>query len=259
MGGKTSGRKRKAKNDSSSLYSKKHLREANRKYIQEAKRKAVFPPTFVYSKLIQIVKEYMKEFFIDPKDLVQNSSGQINRKKGGKRALSQGAYESGDGPFDLKYDGTLGIRGIKNSKDKKRGYLNGVSKPNHFWWLISKAFLNYFLLDRAKDCLESFLKGKEIKNKHNSEGEGDNEEKKEESSEKDAPVDISKFAHLFSTNCQNFESLMKSDTELQGLVKDDIINECQYRKNPLLDDNLWCPIEEEDSESDDEEGYERVK
>lgn len=265
LGGKSnkrqSGRKRKSRGDTGNLYSKKQLREFNRKYIEEAKRKSVFPKNFIFAKLIEIVKYYMKEFFIDPKDLVQNSSGQINRKKGGKRALSQGVYEAGDGPFDLKFDGTLGIRGNnKNQKDKKRGNSSGVSKPNHFWWIVSKAFLNYHILSGAKEWLDAFVKGKEIKRPESFVPSEPSEAKEEE--EKETSVDISKFMNLLSSNCHDFDSLIKDDEDLEGIQKADITSESKYSKKFLLDDKCWGPISEEENEDDEDSNdkeYERVK
>lgn len=110
------------------------------------KKQSVFVPSFPYTKLIEIVKETFKEFFLDPKDLVQNTNGQINRKKGGKKkTLSQGAYEFGSGFFDIKLDGQIGVRTIPISKDSKtRIPQSSMNKPNHFWWLISKTFLNKY-------------------------------------------------------------------------------------------------------------------
>lgn len=80
----------------------------------------MFPKSFVYSKLIEVVKTNLKEFFLDPKDLHQNSDGQINRKKGAKKMLSQGAYEFGEGYFDIKFDGKIGVTTGYTSKDRKK-------------------------------------------------------------------------------------------------------------------------------------------
>jgi len=186
----------------------------------------------------------MKEFYLDPKDLVQNSSGQINRRKGGRRALCQAVYEYGEGPFELKYDRRIGIRSNVNVKDKKRGPFNGITKGNHFWWLISKAYLNLYHLKDAQDCFNSFVNGTELKKKVIKEEEDDEEvkeedmdedeekkdedkeeeidkdmeeeinkevekedENKEEISEKEELLDISKHLFLFKSDCHNLENL----------------------------------------------------
>jgi hypothetical protein len=155
---KSLNRRRKLRQDSANGHSKKVLRAINKKYIEEAKRKSTFPETFIYANFIRKIKRNFKEFFINPQDLVQNSNGQINRKKGGKRTLSQGIYEFGEGFFDLKFDGKIGVRSSFNPKNKKiRTSISAVNKANHFWWLVSKAYLNKFLLQDAKDILKSFI------------------------------------------------------------------------------------------------------
>ena len=53
---KLAGRKRRTRNELNQGISKKHIKEMNKKYIQEAKRKSVFPPNFIYAKFIKIIK-----------------------------------------------------------------------------------------------------------------------------------------------------------------------------------------------------------
>ena len=156
---RTVGRKRKPQNDSSSGVSRKYIKVANKKYIEEIKRKTEFPPTFIYSKFINIVKKNFKDFFLESKDLIQNNNGEINQKnKGSKKSLSLGAYEFGEGYFDLKFDGKIGIRTSAPSKDRRsRTPSSNIVKANHFWWLISKAFLNKYLLEDARDTVKEFV------------------------------------------------------------------------------------------------------
>lgn len=126
--------------------------------IEDANKKAEFPKTFVYSKLIEIIKENFKEFFVDPNDLLPHNNSQTGRRKGRKFTLSQGIYEYGDDFFDLKFDGKQNGRTSFVLKDKKnRVPLSNINKSNHFWWLISKAYLNKFLLEDAKDSLNKFI------------------------------------------------------------------------------------------------------
>lgn len=238
------GRKRKHRNDSSSgVISKKYVRALNKKYIEEVKRRSMFPDTFIYSKLIDVVKRNLKEFFLDPKDLVQNSNGEINRKKGGKRTLSQGAYEYGDGIFDLKFDGRIGTRTNYNPKDKKgRTSISNINKPNHFWWLISKTYLNKFLLEDARGSLNTFFDEAEKNNelfKHSMES-------KEESHEK---VEV-----LFKSKCLDFDTLVKNDPDLEGIKQTDVKDSKNFVSCPMLDDKLWdndIIIEEESEELED--------
>jgi len=156
---RSTGRQRRQRYNSSIGITKKIVKVMNKQYIDEIKRKSVFTETFIYEKFISIIKRELKEFFLDPSELVQNSNGQINRKRGGKKkTLSQGAYEFGNGFFDIKFDGQIGARNILNLKDSKgRIPQSSINKANHFWWLISKTFLNKFLLEDAKRGLEMFL------------------------------------------------------------------------------------------------------
>ena len=232
------GRKRKSRNDSSSVVSKKYVRAMNKKYIDEVKRKSVFPETFIYTKLISSVKKNLKEFFIDPNDLVQNSNGQINRKKGGKKMLSQGAYEYGDGFFDLKFDGRIGVRANFNPKDKKnRLPVTNINKSNHFWWLISKAYLNKFLLEDARNSLNTFI----------AETDKDNELFKHTSEEEQNKHN--KVQALFKPKCLDFETLVKNDPDLQGLDPKDIPSGKSFTNFPLLDDKLWWDESAEEDET----------
>ena len=93
------GRRGRKRAETNAGLSKRMIRDMNKKYIEDVNKKSEYPSTFVYSKLIELVKENFKEFFIDPDDIVLNNNAQINRKKGKKYALSQGAYEYGDGFF----------------------------------------------------------------------------------------------------------------------------------------------------------------
>lgn len=207
---------------------KKQIRNLNKKYIEEVKRKSVFPETFLYSKLIDIVKENFKDFFIDPKDLVQNNNGQINRKKGGKRTVSQAAYEFGEGYFDLKYDSRIGIRTSANSKDKKKvTSTSNISKPNHFWWLISKVYLNKFLLEDARRTVKEFMSLMQKNNEAFSENPEDQKPIKD------------KTEALFNAKCLDFPSLLKNDPDLDMIKVEDLEIEKSFPAFPLLDDKLW--------------------
>lgn len=227
--------------------SKKVVRAMNKRLIDEVKRKPEFPTTFVYVKLIEIVKKNLKEFFLDPNDLIQNSSGQINRKKGGKKMISQGAYEFGEGYFDLKFDGKIGVRNSFGTKDRKgRAPVSNVNKANHFWWLISKAYLNKFLLEDARNSVSQFLE--EV-------------EKESEAFRKEDENDKSKtkVEGLFNSKCINFETLTKNDPDLEGVKEEEIKEEKVFPDYPLLDDNLWTmddiPEKEVNKKSKDEVAF----
>jgi len=176
----------------------------------------------VYSKLIEIVKRDFKEFFLESKDLVQNSNGEINQKhKGNKKSLSQGAYEFGDGIFDLKFDCKIGLRTNVPTRDKRgRSPISNVNKANHFWWLISKAYLNKYLLKDAKKSLKSFINKNEA--------------------EKESETNKSGFHKLFSHECLDFETLVENDLDLEGVQESDVKDTKIYPHVEFLDDNLWA-------------------
>lgn len=216
----------------------------NRKYIEDAKRKAAFPETFIYANLIRKIKKNFKEFFIDPKDLVQNSNGQINRKKGGKRTLSQGIYEFGEGFFDLKFDGKIGIRSNVNPKNKKmRLSISAVNKANHFWWLISKAYLNKFVLQDARNTLKSFLDDPKA-----IESIEENKDEDYEETIENIPINLDP---LFSSKWLDFNNLIKGDKDLEGIKKEDIDERNEFHNNWFISDELWDNAPISDDFSDD--------
>ena len=177
--------------------------------------------SFLYKDLVERSKDNFKEYFFDPKDLVQNNSGQINRKKGGKKkTLSQGAYEFGNGFFDIKFDGQIGFRTVLPNKDGRgRTPNSSVNKSNHFWWLVSKVYLNKYHLEDAKITMGQFM------------------EKMTQILPEDQVVD--------------FEKLVKDDPELEGLQQSDIFEANEKLENgelkpkpsllpcPLLSKTLW--------------------
>jgi hypothetical protein len=169
---------------------------------------------------------------LESKDLVQNNNGEINQKnKGSKKSLCLGAYEFGDGYFDLKFDGKIGIRTVAPNKDRRnRTPSSNIVKANHFWWLISKAFLNKYLLEDARDSLKEFI--------GQTQQEGDNKEK-------DKHV---KIEGLFNKDWIDFDTLVKNDPDLEGIKPEDLKDRKCFQKNPLLDDSLWLDNFEEDAE-----------
>lgn len=146
-------------------------------------------------------------------------------KGGKKKTLSQGAYEFGCGYFDIKFDGQIGVRTSLPINHKKRIINSGVNKSNHFWWLISKVYLNKFLLEDSKNSLQTFFdKAKKDKENYLS---ADNGQPK--------PA----IEPLLDESCLDFEKLVKNDPELEGLNAEDLQEKAHFQPNPLLDDNLW--------------------
>lgn len=237
------GRKGRKRQNSIIGPSKRMIRAINKKYIEDVNKKSEYPNTFVYSKLIDLVKENFKEFFIDPDDIVLNNNAQINRKKGKKYTLSSGAYEYGDGFFDLKFDGKFGFRQNSIIRDKRsRIPISNINKANHFWWIISKAYLNKFLLEDAKQTLKAFV---------------DDSLKQPEDNvleeEKEIP---NKIKALFNSKWIDFQSLTKSDPDLEGLNEKDLQTSKLFPQFLLNDNKLW----QEDSDYDESENndyYER--
>lgn len=178
--------------------------------------------SFIYAELIDIVKENFKDYFLDAKDLSQNTAGQINRKKGcKKKTLSQGAYEWENGFFGLKFDSQLGVRNSLMVKDKTKILQCNINKSNQFWWLVSKVYLNkYHLLD-AKDTVDKFFNKMKLTNglMHN----------------------------LFTNKWVNFEELIKDDPELEGFNISDVESKPIPQFDPLMIDDLWWDDFKEDN------------
>ena len=126
--------------------------------------------------------------------------------------------------FDLKFDGKFGVRQNSMIKDKRmRVPISNINKANHFWWIISKAYLNKFLLEDAQQTLKSFFyeSRKPLIDTNN------NEEIKESSN----------TTNLFlNSKWRDFDLLVKNDQDLDGISFADIKNTKSFPSYYLIDD-----------------------
>ncbi|CAI2364792.1 unnamed protein product [Moneuplotes crassus] len=227
---------------SQSKLTKKQAIESNMKYIELMSKESVFPPDFIYSKLFKIVKQNLKEFFVNPVDLVINSNGNISWPKGGKKTLAYGTYETEGGFYGLNYYATLGVRCNQSSLNPTKGSISsGCTDSNNFWWLLSKVYLNRDLLESAKECLDSFFSAKEYSN--------NKEEEKGENLTQQKSIDETKFTKLFQNSCHDYNSLMKEDGDLEGLTQEHISQELSYPIPPQHDISLRSQIRFENDEN----------
>ena len=137
--------------------------------------------------------------------------------------------------FDIKFDDQIGVKTSLLMNHKKRIPNSGVKKSNHFWWLISKVYLNKFLLEDSKNCLQTFFD--KVKQDKKAFLDLENNQTK--------PV----VKPLFDESCLDFKTLVKNDPELESLDASELKEKADFQSYPLLDDNLWNNDEnEEDKE-----------
>lgn len=120
-----------------------------------------------------------------------------------------------------------------------------VNKSNHFWWLVSKSFLNKYLLEDSKKTLNEFVQSHMSK------------DSKEEDKENETDS-VAQMLRIFDSQCYDFDSLTKGDEDLAG-VEESLFKLSIPDKLPLLDDQNWnssrIPSElilEEEKNNDDE-------